>query len=88
MARSVEVRNKEASERNLSYTEFLELLLEDENTNRESNSLKRRRSRSSLPHNKTLEEYDFNFQPKLNKKQIFDLATCKFIEKNENIILM
>ena len=88
ITKSLEIRNKEAIERKLSYTEFLELLIEDENANRENNSLKKRQSKSHVPHDKTLEDYDFNFQPQLNKKQVFDLATCNFIEKKENIILM
>jgi len=88
IAKSLDVRNKEAIERKLSYSEFLELLLEDEVSNRESNSFKKRIGKAHLPHKKTLEDYEFNFQPGLNRKLIFDLATCKFIEKNENIILM
>ena len=88
IAKSFEIRNKEAIERKLSYTEYLELLLEDEKSNREINSLKKRQLKAKLPKQKTLEDYDFNFQPTINKKQIFDLATCKFIEKKENIIFM
>jgi len=88
MANTFEIRNKEAIERKLAYTEFIELLLEDEVSNRESNSFKKRMGKSHLPHKKTLEDYEFNFQPNINKKLIFDLATSKFIEKNENIILM
>jgi len=88
ISKTLEIRNQESIERNLSYIEFLELLLDDENTNRESNNLKRRQYQSHIPNNKTLEDYDFSFQPQLNKKQIFDLATCKFIENKENIILM
>jgi len=86
--KTYEIRNKEAIERRLSYIEFLELLLEDELRNREDNSFKRRRTKSNLPYDKTLDDYDFNFQPTLNKKLIFDLATCNFIEKKENIILI
>ena len=88
IAKSLDIRNKEAIERKLAYLEFLELLLEDEVSNRESNSFKKRISKAHLPHKKTLEDYEFNFQPRINKKLIFDLATCKFIEKNENIIFM
>lgn len=88
MVKSLDIRSREAIERKLSYCEFLELLLEDEMGNREVNSLKKRNALSHLPHQKSLEEYDFNFQPQLNKKMIFELATGKFIEKKENIIFM
>lgn len=86
--KTYDTRNKEAIERKLSYLEFLSLLLEDETRNREKNSIKKRKASSHLPNGKTLENYDFSFQPKLNKKLIFDLATCQFIPKNENIIFM
>lgn len=88
ISRSLEIRNTEAIERKLSYLEFFELLLEDEISNRESNNFKKRKGKSRLPHQKTLEDYDFNFQPQLNKKLIFDLAAGQFIEKKENIIFM
>lgn len=88
ISKSLDIRNKEAIERKLSYMEFLELLLEDEHTNREANSLKKRSAMARLSQRRTLENYDFNFQPQLNKKLIFELATCKFIERKENIIFM
>ena len=88
IVKSFELRNKEAIERKLSYIEFLELLVNDEKNNRENNSIKKRRQIAHLPNNKTLEEYDFNFQPQINKRLIFELATCNFIPKAENIIFM
>jgi DNA replication protein DnaC len=86
--KTYETRNKEAIERKLSYVEFLSLLLEDETRNREANGIKKRVASSHLPNGKTLDTYDFSFQPKINKKLIFDLATCGFMEKKENIIFM
>lgn len=88
IAKTHEIRNKEAIERKLSYLEFLSLLIEDEINNRESNGFKKRKAQARLPHNRSLEDYDFAFQPKINKRQIFDLATCNFINKAENIIFM
>lgn len=43
---------------------------------------------SHFPFVKTFEEYDFNYQPKLNKDEILDLKNLRFIEKNENIVFM
>ena len=38
-----------------------------------------------FPFIKTFEDFDFNFQPQLNKEEILDLKNLRFVEKNENI---
>jgi len=43
---------------------------------------------AGFPFEKTLESFDFTFQPSINKNQIIDLATLRFIEKAENILLL
>ena len=43
--------------------------------------------RAAFDPTKTLEGFDFSFNPKLNKAQLFDLATCAFIERNENVLI-
>lgn len=40
---------------------------------------------AKFPNHKTIEEYNFNYQPNLNKKEIYNLATCEFIRNKENI---
>jgi DNA replication protein DnaC len=37
---------------------------------------------------KTLEDFDFAFNPSMKKKQIFDLATCKFIREARDVLLL
>jgi DNA replication protein DnaC len=81
VVKTVEVRNEQAIKEKLSYMEFLELLIEDELTNRKDNSYKKRFQKAHFPFTKTLEEYDFNFQPTLNHQEIYNLATCEFIRK-------
>ncbi|KAA0259350.1 AAA family ATPase [Deferribacter autotrophicus] len=88
MVKSLESRNQYAIENQLSYLDFLSLLLEDEESNRQSNSFKKRYSKSKLDSSKTLMEYDFSYQPKLNKKEILDLSSCRFIQEKKNIIFM
>ena len=68
--KSLEIRNKFALENKLSYIEFLEMLIEDEHANRLSNSYKKRFSKSKLNVNKTIDEYDFKYQPEMDKKLI------------------
>lgn len=88
IANSLEVRNEYAVKNRLSYLEFLEVLLEDEFNNRRDNSFKKRLARAKLPVIKKLEDFDFKFQPSLNEKEIYDLATCSFIRRHENIVLV
>ena len=88
MVKSLDSRNKFAIEKNISYLEFLELLLEDEFVNRKANSFNKRLSRSKLNTQKSLDDFDFNFQPDLNKAQILDLASCNFILQKNNIVLL
>lgn len=88
IAKTLEVRNEQAIKEKLSYMEFLELLIEDELANRKDNSYKKRFQKAHFPFTKTLEEYDFNFQPTLNRQEIYNLATCEFIRKKENVVFI
>jgi len=88
MAKSFEVRNQYAISERLSFIDFLSLLLEDEFSNRRENGYRKRLSRAHFPARKTLEDFDFKFQPQLNKRLIFDCATCEFIRKQENILFI
>ena len=43
---------------------------------------------AGFPFKRTLEEFDFDFQPSINKKEIMDLATLRFIEEKKNVLLV
>ncbi len=86
--KTLESRNKYALEHKISYLEFLELIIEDEYANRMANSFQKRFSKAKLNINKTFENYDFSYQPELDKRLINDLASCRFILEKKNIILM
>lgn len=88
MVKSIESRNKFAIENKTSYIDFIELLIEDELVNRLSNSFYKRLSKSKIDTQKTLDDFDFNYQPELNKRQIMDIASCRFVNENKNIVLM
>lgn len=83
--KTFEMRNEQAIKDQLTYIEFLELIVSDEMSNRRDNGANKRLQKARFPQYKTLEEYNFNFQPSLNKKLIYNLATCEFIRKKENI---
>lgn len=88
MLTTVEERISYANEKQLSYQQFLGLLCEDEANNRKDNGYKKRYIKAKLPAHKTVEDFDFTFQPSLNKKLINDALTCQFIKEKRNIIFI
>ena len=85
---NIEERLSYAEKSSISYREFLEILLEDEVNNRKSNSYKKRCLQAKLPSKKTIEDFDFSFQPSIDKKQISDLATCQFLKEAKNVVFI
>jgi DNA replication protein DnaC len=88
MAKSIAMRLKQAEAQNLSYVELLGLLFEDEVTTRADNKRQRLYKSAKLPFEKGLEDFDFTFQPSINKREIIELATCQFLEANTNILFI
>lgn len=88
MLMSLEERLTYANDKQLSYQQFLELLCEDELNNRNDNSYKKRYAKAKLPAHKMIEDFDFSFQPSLNKKQINDALTCQFIKEKRNLVFI
>ena len=84
---SLEVRNKQAIEDSLSYTEFLALLLQDETARRSSRKLDLRLRRAGFRQGKTLEAFDFTFNPFIDKKMVMDLATCQFMKEKVSLLI-
>lgn len=82
------IRNQEAVQSKLSYMEFLEVLVEDELVRRQGRLMERRKQMARFPMHKTLDSFDFSFNPKINQRQIADLATGRFIPPAENIVLL
>lgn len=78
---SLEVRNRQALEDKLSYTEFLALLLQDETARRTNKKLTQRLRKAGFQPNKTLEAFDFTFNLTIDKRIIMDLATCQFVDE-------
>lgn len=85
---SMDIRSQQAVDENLSYSEFLLRLFMDEMERREAKQLKRRLSKADFEHARTLEDFDFSFNPKIQKNKVIDLATCNFIFKHENVLLL
>ena len=81
-------RNREAIERKLAYPEFLSLLLQDETLGRDNRKLQARIKRASLRGDKTLENFDFDFNPKINRAQIQELTSCRFITEKSPVLIV
>src|SRR5258708_3092670 len=88
MSKTLEVRLKQAETGNLSYAEFLGLLLEDEANTRSDNRRLRMYKSAKLPFTKGIEDFDFAFQPSIKKQEIFELATLRFLEKKSNLLFI
>lgn len=85
---SVEERLAYAKSNNIGYAEFLEMLVEDEANNRQDNSYRKRSAKARLPYYKTLEDFDFSYQPSIKKRTVNDCATCQFIPEKNNIVFI
>jgi len=88
MAEALTVRNQEAISNQLAYTDFLELLLEDELNKRRDRLFTRRLKAARIPEMKSLENFDWSFNPKLPKTLIFDLATARFVSRSGGVLLL
>jgi DNA replication protein DnaC len=84
---TLDVRNRQAVEQQSSFIDFLTTLLHDEVERRAQSKLRLRLRRAAFDPTKTLESFDFSFNPKLNKAQIFNLATCQFIARHESVLV-
>lgn len=71
-----------------SHAEFLELILQDEVLVRSERLISRRVKVAQFRELKPLDEFDFSFNPSIHKKQIFDLATCRFIRESRDVLLL
>lgn len=87
MVETLDMRLSQAQKEGLAFTQFLEMLLEDEVQHRANKKLASRIIRAHFEEEKSLEGFDFNFNPKLPAQYIRELATCQFIERKESVIL-
>ncbi len=71
-----------------SYVEFLEHVLEGEVSARTERDVTMKTRLARFPFVKTLEQFDFSFQPALNEAQIRELAAARFVANGENILLL
>lgn len=85
---TLDLRTRQAVEDNTSHAEFLVRLLSDEVERRDQKQLDLRLRRASFEHRKTLEDFDFAFNPAVPKAKVIDLATCAFVERHESALII
>lgn len=88
LSQSLEVRLQEARSSKLDHAEFLELILQDELVIRRDRLIARRTKAASFRDQKSLEDFDFEFNRTIKRKQIFDLAAGDFVRKHRDAILV
>ena len=88
MAATLPVRYQEAKANELDYLQFIEQLVTDELGRRKDNLLNRRIKMARFPTLKTFEDFDWDFNPALSKRQLNELASCKFVHQAKNILLV
>lgn len=88
MAEALPIRLQEAKANELPHMEFLAALVNDELEKRKERLLNRRLKAASFPMLKTLDEFDFSFNPAIDKRLIHELASCRFLLGAENVLLL
>lgn len=86
LAQTLDVRLQEAGGNHLTHAEFLELILQDEVLVRKERQIARRVKSAAFRELKSLEEFDWSFNPSLKKSEIYELATGRFIEQRRDVL--
>jgi len=79
---------QEATTKEASYADFLDTLLAEEVASKTAKHVTMRTHLARFPFVKSLETFDFSYQPSLDKKQIQTLSSCHFIEHGENVVFL
>jgi DNA replication protein DnaC len=89
MATVLETRLRQAQAEAMAPIDLISCLVTDELIRRSDRLLERRRKQAAFRDpQRTLDNFDFTFNPKMNRSLVFDLATCAFIEKREDALFL
>jgi DNA replication protein DnaC len=84
----LDVRLQEASSNRLSHVEFLELVLQDELAVRHDRAIERHTRAACFREQKRLEDFDWDFNRSVKRKQVFDLAAGEFVRRHRDVLLV
>jgi len=88
MAERLEGLLQDASKEEWPYTDLISKLTEEELETKRSKAVTFRTSVARFPYVKTLEHFDFKFQPSLDQKRVKELSLCHFIGHGENVVFL
>lgn len=88
LAETINEYTRRADEAKMGYLDFLDLVLSEELAVRDDRRFRQGLRLSKLPHHKTLDEYDFSFQPELDPRKVKDLASLSFVDGKANAALL
>lgn len=89
MAAVLEIRIRQAQAEPMAPIDLLSCLVSDELTRRSDRLLERRRKEAGFRDaHRTLDNFDFAFNAKMNRSLVFDLATCRFVEQREDALFL
>src|SRR5215207_436519 len=88
LAQSLGVRLQEAASNQLSHGEFLELLVQDELNVRDQRKLARRTKAADFRTLKTPQDFNWQFNPSIDRKQIFELAAGEYLRQGRDVLFL
>jgi DNA replication protein DnaC len=88
LAKTLQEFTSRADTASMGYLDFLDLVLQEELAVRDERRFRTGLRLSRLPHHKTLDDYDFSFQPDLDPRKVRDLATLAFVQAKANVTLL
>src|SRR6201999_2690644 len=88
LLQTLDVRLQEAVANRLGHAEFLELICQDEINVRQQRLMERRTKAADFRGLKTLEDFDWSFNPAVHRKEIYDLATGNFIRQAKDVLFL
>ena len=71
-----------------TYLDYLNQLLEEEVQDKQKRTIALKTRLARFPYHKTLSDFDFGFQPSIDAQKIKELATLRFLQEGENVILL
>lgn len=80
--------SEQATKSKLQYEEYLALLLEEELKRKSEGQVRAKIGKAKFPFLKTIEEFDFSFQPNLKDKEVIRLSSLDFVEQKDNVIFL
>ena len=88
MAEMLDSYAKQAASVNVSYIDFLSGLVSEELMSKERKGVESRIRSARFPVLKNLGDFDYGFQPSVNRKKLEELFSLRFIDNKENVLLL